>query len=341
MKKHLYSLIRVLPILMLIGCTGQGGHMFMKPSKEKPMTVRIDYRIFSGDGRTAGLEDIVIASGNADVIFIGESHGDPAAHFLEEEIFREIYCNSRIQEDARPFILSLEMFERDVQPVVDEYLADLISERHFLNSARPWPNYLRDYRPILEFAKENRIQIIAANAPGRYANRVSRLGPLALNDLPPSARNWLPPLPYAEASQAYREKFKNFWDENEKKRAEMKEKGHKMPPSHAVNPKEQFQFDNLLAAQSLWDASMAYAISLGIKENPRVQILHVNGQFHSAQGLGIPEHLLRYCPDVRILTITILPVEGFPDFQAEASGAGDFVILTNPKLLRPVMGMGD
>ena len=339
MKHYLHLLLRVLPIIMLSGCTGHGGHMFMKPSQEKPMIGEDDYRIYRGNGNAAGLADIVIASGNADVVFIGESHGDPAVHFLEEKILKEVYLHTRNQGDARQFILSMEMFERDVQPVVDEYLADLISERHFLDSARPWPNYRRDYRPMLEFAKENRIQVIAANAPGRYANRVSRLGPSALNDLPSTAKTWLPPLPYAAASQKYREKFKNFWDENEKRRAEMKEKGHKMPEGHAVSPKEQFQFEHLLAAQSLWDASMAHAISLRLKENFQPLILHVNGQFHSAQGLGIPEHLLRYHPEVRILTITVLPVKSFPDFQAEVHGAGDFVILTNPKLLLPVIGM--
>ncbi|MEZ4525640.1 MAG: ChaN family lipoprotein [Desulfobacterales bacterium] len=304
------------------------------------MIDKSDYRIFSREGTAADLADIVTASENADVIFIGESHGDPAAHFLEEEIFRKICFNSRKQKKVRPFFLSLEMFERDVQAVVDEYLADLITEKHFLDSARPWHNYRQDYRPLVEFAKENRIPVIAANAPGRYVNRVSRLGPAALNDLPCSAKNWLPPLPYAAASPAYREKFRKFWEENEKKRAEMKEKGHNMPQGHAVSPKEQFQFEHLLAAQSLWDASMAHAISLRAKKNPGAQILQINGQFHSAQGLGIPEHLHAYCPDLRILTITIVPVKGFPNFQAEVSDAGDFVILTDPKLIRTVMGMG-
>lgn len=117
----------------------------------------------------------------------------------------------------------------------------------------------------------------------------------------------------------------------------MREKAHKMPQSHTVSPKEQFQFEHLLAAQSLWDASMAHAISTKLKKNPGALILNVNGQFHSAHGLGIPEHLLRYCPEARILTITILPVKSFPDFQAEIKGAGDFVILTNPEMLMPVM----
>src|SRR3954467_8455063 len=68
----------------------------------------------------------------------------------------------------------MEMFERDVQIVLDEYLSDLITEQHFLASSRPWGNYKTDYRPLVELAKEKHLDVIAANAPRRYVNMVSR-----------------------------------------------------------------------------------------------------------------------------------------------------------------------
>jgi len=66
------------------------------------------------------------------------------------------------------------MFERDVQDVVDAYLRGEIPEDSFLQSARPWPNYEEDYRPLVEFAKEKGIPVIAANVPRRAAASVSR-----------------------------------------------------------------------------------------------------------------------------------------------------------------------
>ena len=61
----------------------------------------------------------------------------------------------------------MEMFERDAQIVLDEYLNDLITEKKFLDDSRPWENYKTDYRPLVEFARVNKLNVIAANAPRR------------------------------------------------------------------------------------------------------------------------------------------------------------------------------
>ena len=75
------------------------------------------------------------------------------------------------------------MFESDVQFVLDEYMKGLISEEHFLESARSWKNYESDYRELIEFSKERGMPVIAANAPRRYVNMVHRLGKGALLSL--------------------------------------------------------------------------------------------------------------------------------------------------------------
>ena len=80
----------------------------------------------------------------------------------------------------RSVALSLEMFERDVQHILDEYLQDLITESQFKSSARPWEHYDADYRAMVEMAKAVGVPVLAANAPRRYVNRVSRLGPAGL-----------------------------------------------------------------------------------------------------------------------------------------------------------------
>ena len=123
------------------------------------------------------------------MVFLGESHDDPTGHLLELEILR------RMKEQG-PVLLSLEMFETDVQPVVDEYLSGLITEEHLRASGRAWKNYKTDYRAMVEFAKEHHLPVVAANAPRRYVNRVSRLGAPALSELPAGAKAILPPLPY-------------------------------------------------------------------------------------------------------------------------------------------------
>jgi uncharacterized iron-regulated protein len=57
------------------------------------------------------------------------------------------------QSAPRVLSLGMEMFESDVQGVIDEYLAGHIRERDFHTDARCWNNYATDYRPMLEFAR--------------------------------------------------------------------------------------------------------------------------------------------------------------------------------------------
>lgn len=276
-----------------------------------PVVAPEQYRVFRPDGRPASLDDVAAAMDAVDVVFVGEEHDDPGAHALELELLARAFGRTA---GKRPVALSLEMFERDVQPVVDEYLAGLITEKHFLSSSRPWARYETDYRPTVEFARAHKIPVVAANAPGRYANRAARLGRASLDELPASAKPWLPPLPYGEPDPAYAAKFKALMG------------GHGAgPAAHAPL--------HLLDGQALWDAAMGYSIAETLKQRPGALVLHVNGGFHSEERLGILTQLSRYRPNTRMLVVSVYSGRGFPSFDAEKLGRlGDFVILTDPAL---------
>lgn len=79
----------------------------------------------------------------------------------------------------RRLILSLEMFERDVQCVVDEFLSGSLPERDLVRDGRAWPNYHSDYAPLLGFAKARGLAVVAANAPRRYVSIAGRQGEAA------------------------------------------------------------------------------------------------------------------------------------------------------------------
>jgi len=156
------------------------------------------YRIYRSDGTPATIADVQAALAKIDVVFVGEQHDDPVSHFVEREVLKDMY-NIYGQATA----LSMEMFSRDVQYIVDEYLAGLITDAHFQQSSSPWSNYVTDYKPQVDFAKENGLDVIAANAPRRYANRVTRLGRQSLMDLSDQALSYVAPLPYGGASEKY------------------------------------------------------------------------------------------------------------------------------------------
>ena len=134
------------------------------------------FRAFAADGKPATLEDIAARLTAYDALIIGEKHDDAGAHEIEAALLKLAFERANTNGARRPFALSLEMFERDVQATLDEYLAGLISERHFLLSSRPWDNYPTDYKPLIEFARAQKFPVLASNAPARYVNMVSRLG---------------------------------------------------------------------------------------------------------------------------------------------------------------------
>jgi uncharacterized iron-regulated protein len=269
-----------------------------------------NYQLFDAKGQPVSMEKIIEAIGQSDVVFIGENHDDPVAHYLQLEFLKA--AQERFGKNGRNVALSMEMFERDVQIVLDEYLKGLIPEQHFLLSSRPWNNYKTDYRPLVEFAKENKLAVIAANAPRRYVNRVSRLGRDSLKELSPAAKRWLAPLPYATASKEYADKFNKLMS------------GSGMHDTSKV-----------LDSQSLWDATMADSIARYLKKQSKALVIQLNGSFHSQERLGAPEHLLRYRSKTRLIVITILSDNAFPSFAATKHiGLGDFVIITDPKLPR-------
>ncbi|MBU0753975.1 MAG: ChaN family lipoprotein, partial [Planctomycetes bacterium] len=123
------------------------------------------YTAFTKDGvYLDSLDRIASELAWAEVIFLGEQHNDPVAHWLEKEIFAAVH---RLKGSVA---LSMEMFDRDVQVILNGYLRGDYMERHFLEAARPWPEYASDYRPLVEYAKACGLPVIAANAPRRLVN---------------------------------------------------------------------------------------------------------------------------------------------------------------------------
>ena len=270
-----------------------------------------NYRVYDERGNPSSLAKIIEAAGKNDVIFLGEQHDDAVAHFLEAEIFKQI---AEKYSADRKVALSMEMFERDEQTVLDEYLHDLITEKKFLDDSRPWGNYKTDYRPPVEFAKANKLNVIAANAPRRYVNMVSRGGRDSLNALSPTAKNWLAPLPYGEPSEAYTKKFKALMGESQE---------------------ANMGLNNILASQSLWDATMADSLAKYLKQNKNALIVQLNGAFHSENRLGAVEQLLRDQPQAKVLVVTMRYADDFQNFdRAKMTGLGDFVVLTDAKVPR-------
>lgn len=251
------------------------------------------------------IEKIAADCKNADVLFFGEEHNDSAGHYLEAEIFKALYA---LYGDK--LALSMEMFETDCQLVLNEYLDGFIAEERMIREARAWNNY-RDYRPAVEFAKLNKLDVIAANPPRRYVNMVSRRGMSSLDSLPKSSKKYLPPLPYDTLSGRYREKFMAFMSGGS---------------PGTGNPR-------IFYSQNLWDAGMAYSMYKYRKKNKGKKIFHLVGRFHCDEKLGTFAQLQRRNPKLKILNISCFSDASFenPNWD-EFNKLGDYIIITDPGL---------
>jgi uncharacterized iron-regulated protein len=268
-------------------------------------SMSVHYKIY--DTRTKQIitiDKIVTDMADADVLFFGEEHNDSAGHYLENKIFRALHAAY-----GGNLALSMEMFEADNQLALNEYLAGKIDEARFSKDVRLWSNY-KDYRPMIEYSKQNKIPVIAANPPRRYVTMVSRRGMASLDSLSKEAKKLLPKLPYDTLTGRYREKFFTIM---------------KGSPG-GENPR-------VYHSQSLWDAGMANNIYMFLKKNKGKKIFHCVGGFHTEEKLGTAAQLQMRNKKLKILNIASFSDKSFtnPDWEKE-SYRGDYIIITNPDL---------
>jgi len=290
-----------------------------------------DYRVYDRSGNPSSLEAIVVASLGDEVLLVGEEHDDMIGHAFQTQLLEAVLDRIASPSAAgRDVVLSLEMFERDVQYIVDEYLNGEISEDHFLRSSRPWPDYEGRYRPAVEVARERGVPLVAANAPRRYVSRVTSLGPESLLDLSAQARGYLPPLPYPGPSVAYRAQWDALMtaamlgmeapsDEEEPPEEEASE----TPPARPeMNP-------NAIYSQALWDAAMGHAVTEALVRHIGGFVIHFAGSFHVAEWTGIPERIRDYRPGTRVTTVVMTKVDDIDAWSATEHGIlADWVVLT-------------
>ncbi len=276
-----------------------------------------NYKIYSTKtNKEVTIDSIVEAMKNYDVLFYGEEHNDSVTHYLESKIFELLF-----KKFGSTLSISLEMFDRDVQTVMNEYLTGGIREKNFIKDARAWNNY-KDYRPMVELAKSNNLAVICANAAGRYTNLAGRKGQEALAKLSTESKNFFAPLPYDTATGKYYEKLMQLTGHGPAIQTDTSKKSLPTMPMGAVN---------LIVSQSLWDATMAYSISTYLKKNKGKKVMQVNGRFHSDEGFAIVTQLKKYSPKVKSLIISAGADEAFPNIDwSNFKELGDYVIITDP-----------
>ncbi|EIK0771400.1 MULTISPECIES: ChaN family lipoprotein [Vibrio] len=267
-----FSTLSLLFAGLLTGCSSYTHTNSHATSAE--VTSFYDYQLYTPSGEHIALSKLPIELQQADVILIGEWHTHAGVHRFQTDMLKQLTSYDR------SLALSMEQFTRDKQPVVDAYLRGEIGEQYLMKQANAWPNYESDYRPLVEFAKQKNLPVIAANAPKSIVRCIGRQGLDYINKLDDDQRMFI-----AQAintgSSPYKEKF--------------------MASMHHGKPE---QTEKQFAAQVTWDETMAESIVSYLDDNPGAQVVHVAGKFHTEQGLGTAASILSRNPSLKVVVIS-------------------------------------
>lgn len=255
------------------------------------------YSIYTSEGKKTDYGRMLQELSKADVIFIGETHNCPVAHWMEYEITSDL-----IRKSSKGLVLGAEMFETDNQLLVDEYTKGLISSDKFESEAKLWDNYWTDYASLLYLAREHQLKFVATNVPRRYASYVKDNGLEALAGLGEEAKALMAPLPIPFDRTVQDESMFGMMQM-------IGGKGH--GNSHFAE------------AQAVKDATMAWFIS----QNFDRKFIHYNGNFHSDNRGGIIPYLEKYLPGKKIVTICSSRQDSINILDKENRGRADFIIV--------------
>jgi len=268
----------------------------------------VPHRVFdSARGQFTDFEAMVAALAKADVVFVGEQHDDPNTHRLELAIL------DGLARRRGGVILSLEMFERDVQSRLDQFRLGQLAETDFLSTSRPWPRYATDYKPLVDFALARQWPVLAANIPRPFASEISKAGLDVLAGKPASEKAWFAADWQCPTDDEYYRRFKEVMG------------------THAGAA----EVDRYYASQCLKDETMAESIVVGwsaaasATPGTRPLVVHYNGAFHSDYGLGTASRVRRRLPAAHTVVVSVVPITNLDEIApADHQKKGDYVVFT-------------
>lgn len=206
---------------------------------------------------------------NNRVIYVGETHTRYDHHLIQLEIIRQVHA-------LHPELaIGMEFFQQPFQQPLDAYIRGELDERGMLRRTEYYDRWRYDYRlyaPILRFAREQGIPLVALNLPAELTQKVSRVG---LDDLSDEERAQIPD-DIDRSDEAYAQRLKKIYSQH--------------PESQAPN------FEKFLTAQLLWDEGMAQAIVDYLTAHPATHMIVLAGSGHLAYGSGIPKRVSRRMP---------------------------------------------
>jgi uncharacterized iron-regulated protein len=240
----------------------------------------------------------------ADVVYLGETHDSEKDHQNQLEIIKGLY------QRRRKIAIALEMFQRPYQEIINQYLTGKLTETELIQQTeyeQRWGFPWKLYAPILRYAKNNKIPVLALNTPTEITRKVSRNG---LESLTKEEQKQIPPFNEIRTdNQAYKKLITDIFNQHQ-----------------SSNPGNSKAIDRFFLTQVLWDETMAETIAKYIQIKPQYQVIVLAGQGHIIYGYGIPSRVQRRLPDKKPIQRTLLLSEPQDNSLSTREAIADIIL---------------
>lgn len=273
--------------------------------------------------RTVPAAGLLEAMAQRDVLLLGEVHDDADHHRWQLQTLAALHAR-------RPdMAIGFEMFPRRAQPVLDRWVAGELTVKEFLDQSEwhaNWNMPAELYLPLFEFARLNRIPMLALNIERRLSRAISERG---WDAVPEAEREGLG-RPAAPA-EAYRDGLFEVYLHHPASRDRSGRGGR---PT-----KDDAAFRFFVESQLAWDRAMAEALARRAGAG-RPLLVGIMGSGHIRHGHGVP-HQLR---DLGVKNVgTLLPLSAGAECKALDAGLADAVFMlpaqAQPKPEPPRLGV--
>jgi uncharacterized iron-regulated protein len=240
------------------------------------------------------------------VVFVGETHDRHDHHLAQLAVIRGLH------EREPRLAIALEAFQQPFQAALDDYVAGHIDDRELLRRTEyydRWSYDFRLYQPILAFARENGLPLVALSLPEELTRRVRQVG---IDGLDPAERAALP-VQIDRGDLAYEERLRTIFAD------------------HPGN--DTTRFERWIEVQLVWDEGMAERAARFLAEQPDRLLVVLAGSGHLAWRSGVPDRLERWSGTRGVV---LLPADvGAPD-----PSLADHLLVTEERSLAPAGRLG-
>lgn len=213
-----------------------------------------------------GLSQVIKDTRDRRIVYVGENHDNYAHHAVQLE-----FIKSSVRSDMQ-LAIGMEMFQRSFQPVLDDFIKGVIDQKTFLKKTEYYKRWGFDYdlyKPILDYARDNLIPVIALNVEKEIVEQVAKNG---IDSLGSDLKAKIPiEMDFSDAE--YKERLKRIFEGHES----MKDRN----------------FDFFYQAQILWDEVMSQSIADYLSSHSDRRMIVLTGSGHLAYGSGIPKRTAR------------------------------------------------